>query len=78
MFSAVLAAHLLFLLPCIQAFYLPGAAPHNYVEGEKVELYVNALTPMLSGSSDAKLVSIPSKSSMACGLTSGREIPYKP
>ena len=58
MFSA---AHLLFLIPCIQAFYLPGAAPHSYVEGEKVQLYVNALTPMLSGSSDAKLVSIPSE-----------------
>jgi transmembrane 9 superfamily member 2/4 len=41
----------------VYAFYLPGAAPHDYREGEKVELFVNALTPMLSGSDDAKLVS---------------------
>lgn len=39
------------------AFYLPGAAPHDYKEGEKVDLFVNALTPMLSGSDDAKLAS---------------------
>lgn len=32
----------------IQAFYLPGAAPHNYAKGDKVELFVNALTPMRS------------------------------
>ncbi len=38
------------------AFYLPGAAPHNYHRGEKVELFVNALTPMLAGKEDAKLV----------------------
>ena len=38
------------------AFYLPGASPHNYVEGEQVELYVNALTPMLAGADDSKLV----------------------
>ncbi|KAH9485413.1 Transmembrane 9 superfamily member 7 [Psilocybe cubensis] len=31
-----------------QAFYLPGAAPHNYVEGDNVDLFVNALTPMRS------------------------------
>jgi len=42
----------------VYAFYLPGAAPHDYREGGKVELFVNALTPMLSGSDDAKLVSI--------------------
>jgi transmembrane 9 superfamily protein 2/4 len=40
----------------VYAFYLPGAAPHDYREGEKVELFVNALTPMPSGSDDAKLV----------------------
>ena len=40
------------------AFYLPGAAPHDYKEGEKVELFVNALTPMLPGSDDAKLVGV--------------------
>lgn len=38
------------------AFYLPGAAPHNFVRGEQVPVMVNALTPMLSGSDDAKLV----------------------
>jgi len=38
------------------AFYLPGAAPHNYRQGEKIELYVNTLTPILSANDDAKLV----------------------
>lgn len=38
------------------AFYLPGAAPHNYHRKEKVELFVNALTPMLAGREHAKLV----------------------
>ncbi|KAL1718886.1 hypothetical protein EV715DRAFT_252107 [Schizophyllum commune] len=46
------------LAACAQAFYLPGAAPHNYVEGDRVELFVNALTPMLSGSDDIKLKSM--------------------
>jgi transmembrane 9 superfamily member 2/4 len=41
----------------VYAFYLPGAAPHDYTVAEKVDLYVNALTPMLSGSDDSKLVS---------------------
>jgi transmembrane 9 superfamily member 2/4 len=41
----------------VHAFYLPGAAPHDYRVAEKVDLFVNALTPMLSGSDDAKLVS---------------------
>jgi transmembrane 9 superfamily protein 2/4 len=46
------------LLPlCANAFYLPGASPHNYALGEKVNLFVNALTPMLSGHEDSKLVS---------------------
>ncbi|KAF9465037.1 Nonaspanin TM9SF [Collybia nuda] len=44
----VLAATIAFLSPiCIQAFYLPGAAPHDYVVGQQVDLFVNALTPML-------------------------------
>ncbi|KAI8136982.1 hypothetical protein BJV82DRAFT_718516 [Fennellomyces sp. T-0311] len=30
----------------IQAFYLPGVAPHDYVDGDNVPLYVNSLTPM--------------------------------
>ncbi|TFK75400.1 endosomal P24A protein [Pluteus cervinus] len=40
------------------AFYLPGAAPRDYREGDKVELFVNALTPMLAGTDDAKLKSM--------------------
>ena len=38
------------------AFYLPGAAPHDYGHSEPVKLFVNALTPMLSGDDNAKLV----------------------
>jgi hypothetical protein len=38
------------------AFYLPGAAPRDYALGETVDLFVNALTPMLSGDDNAKLV----------------------
>ncbi|KAF8829200.1 hypothetical protein HHX47_DHR3000931 [Lentinula edodes] len=38
------------------AFYLPGAAPRNYAQGEQVDLFVNALTPMISGKDDAKLI----------------------
>ncbi|KAL4078366.1 hypothetical protein V8B97DRAFT_1936920 [Scleroderma yunnanense] len=40
------------------AFYLPGAAPHNYEAGEQVSLFVNALTPMLLGKDDSKLKSL--------------------
>jgi hypothetical protein len=59
MSSFVLAAAFwLSCLPYIHAFYLPGAAPHNYIEGEKVDLFVNALTPMLSGARSAKIVCI--------------------
>jgi transmembrane 9 superfamily protein 2/4 len=57
--------HLIFLASaaisfslCTKAFYLPGTAPHDYVHGEQVDLFVNALTPMISGSDDAKLVCI--------------------
>jgi hypothetical protein len=49
----------------VNAFYLPGAAPHDYRVAEKVDLFVNALTPMLSGSDDAKLVSTYSVSQFA-------------
>ncbi|KIY50336.1 hypothetical protein FISHEDRAFT_39632 [Fistulina hepatica ATCC 64428] len=38
------------------AFYLPGAAPHDYERGEAVQVYVNALTPMLTGSDNVRLV----------------------
>ncbi|KAH9047779.1 hypothetical protein EDB84DRAFT_1575086 [Lactarius hengduanensis] len=53
----VLVALVTPLVP-VHAFYLPGAAPHDYREGEKVDLFVNALTPMLPGSDDAKLRSL--------------------
>jgi transmembrane 9 superfamily protein 2/4 len=54
-----LAGALTLALPlCAHAFYLPGAAPHNYAKGETVNLFVNALTPMLSGNDDAKLKSL--------------------
>lgn len=44
------------LLSTAQAFYLPGAAPHDFHEGEPVDLFVNALTPMIAGNDNAKLV----------------------
>jgi transmembrane 9 superfamily protein 2/4 len=53
--SALLLGYVLNVLPTV-AFYLPGAAPHDYKSGEPVELFVNALTPMLSGDENAKLV----------------------
>jgi hypothetical protein len=40
----------------VAGFYLPGAAPHDYKTGEKVDLLVNALTPMLANEEHAKLV----------------------
>ena len=40
----------------VSAFYLPGAAPHDYRHGETVDLFVNALTPMLAAADNAKLV----------------------
>lgn len=55
LFTAAIAG--LALAPEIYAFYLPGAAPHNYAEGERVDLFVNALTPMLAGTDDSKLAS---------------------
>lgn len=52
--SVVLAS----TLTTASAFYLPGAAPTNYNKGERVEVLVNALTPMLTGSDDLKLKSL--------------------
>ncbi|RDB25385.1 Transmembrane 9 superfamily member 7 [Hypsizygus marmoreus] len=43
---------------CAQAFYLPGAAPHDYVLGEPIALFVNALTPKLMSKDDSKLKSM--------------------
>lgn len=53
-----LLGSILLLLPAVSvsAFYLPGAAPRNFKQGEQVDLFVNALTPMLSGKDDSKLV----------------------
>lgn len=52
----LLGATLLTLFTSSNAFYLPGAAPHDYKQGEHVKLLVNALTPMLPGTDHAKLV----------------------
>ncbi|CAK5281733.1 unnamed protein product [Mycena citricolor] len=49
---------LLSLVPTTFGFYLPGAAPHSFVSGEQVPLFVNALTPMLTGKDNAKLKSL--------------------
>ena len=43
----------------VNAFYLPGAAPHDFQEGERVELFVNALTPIIGSTDNAKLVRRP-------------------
>jgi hypothetical protein len=43
---ALLVATLAAILSCASAFYLPGAAPRNYKAGDRVDLFVNALTPM--------------------------------
>ncbi|KAJ7680358.1 Nonaspanin TM9SF [Mycena polygramma] len=50
--------HVLLFTAAAHAFYLPGAAPHNFLRGDQVPLFVNALTPMLTGSDDAKLKSL--------------------
>lgn len=48
--------HILLFAATARAFYLPGAAPRDFLEGDDVPLFVNALTPMLTGSDNAKLV----------------------
>lgn len=53
-YKAALFASL--LVTFTNAFYLPGNAPHNYQHGESVELFVNALTPMIGTADNAKLV----------------------
>ncbi|KAF9049763.1 endosomal P24A protein [Panaeolus papilionaceus] len=57
-FKALSLIQLLLVVSNSNAFYLPGAAPRDYVEGERVDLFVNALTPMLSGTNGAKLASL--------------------
>ena len=56
MFASSVALVALLTAQSAHAFYLPGAAPKDYKKGDKVELYVNALTPMLAGNEHAKLV----------------------
>jgi transmembrane 9 superfamily protein 2/4 len=59
MYNAIpLATLALSFVVSSNAFYLPGAAPRDYMKGENVDLFVNALTPMLSGKDDAKLKSL--------------------
>jgi len=53
----------------VAGFYLPGAAPHDYTAGEKVDLLVNALTPMLANEEHAKLVRHKAMSALAAVLT---------
>jgi len=53
----------------VAGFYLPGAAPHDYKQGEKVDLFVNALTPMLANEDHAKLVRQHSVSTLVAVLT---------
>lgn len=36
------------LVACAQAFYLPGVAPTNYADGDRIELFVNHLTPAMT------------------------------
>ena len=34
--------------PLVSAFYLPGTAPRDYRQGEKIDVFVNTLTPLLN------------------------------
>ncbi|KAH9929506.1 endosomal P24A protein [Epithele typhae] len=54
----LLAGAFVSLLPSAHGFYLPGAAPHDYLKDEKVNIFVNALTPMIAGDDHAKLKSL--------------------
>ena len=44
----------LLAVPWARAFYLPGSAPRDYSFNEKVDVFVNALTPVIGP--QAKLV----------------------
>lgn len=46
--SALTALATLLSLSSTAAFYLPGSAPRDYLEGEKIDVFVNTLTPMLN------------------------------
>ena len=56
----------------VAGFYLPGAAPRDYQPGEKVDLLVNALTPMLANEEHAKLVRSKAISTIVALLTARR------
>ncbi|KAJ3567173.1 hypothetical protein NP233_g6538 [Leucocoprinus birnbaumii] len=56
--TLALLAILAFVSPFASAFYLPGAAPTNYVEGQQVDVLVNALTPLIMETDDPKLKSL--------------------
>jgi transmembrane 9 superfamily member 2/4 len=49
-----LAGVILLAAPWARAFYLPGSAPRDYSFNEKVDVFVNALTPVIGP--QAKLV----------------------
>ncbi|KAG5653985.1 hypothetical protein H0H81_008567 [Sphagnurus paluster] len=55
---ALLVASAFWLALRADAFYLPGAAPHDYKLGENVDLFVNALTPKLMNGEDDRLKSM--------------------
>ncbi|XAO25435.1 hypothetical protein I312_104258 [Cryptococcus bacillisporus CA1280] len=46
--STLTALATLLSLSSTAAFYLPGSAPRDYLEGEKIDVFVNTLTPMLN------------------------------
>ncbi|KAL0250130.1 hypothetical protein I308_103438 [Cryptococcus tetragattii IND107] len=46
--STLTALATLLSLSSTAAFYLPGSAPRDYLEGEKIDVVVNTLTPMLN------------------------------
>lgn len=54
--SFLLGSILLLPAVSVSAFYMPGTAPRNFEKGEQVDLFVNALTPMLTGKDESKLV----------------------
>ncbi|PWA00754.1 hypothetical protein BB558_003220 [Smittium angustum] len=44
------------LFNCVDAYYMPGLAPINYKEGDKVELQVNALVPSINHQKKIKAI----------------------
>ena len=49
----IMPSALLLLLPCACAFYLPGVAPREYQDGERVDVKVNKLTSTVTQVSGA-------------------------